>query len=152
MKTLQKYQIILILIILISLLIGDEKPAVAGGLIDIFWSIVYQIGDFLGKTSIGGITETIGDSFLRLFGADLTSYVRPDYRGSLTGTMSEPITWSASIPGKDQPFVCKVSEPRMIRDSTSLRWDFDELTKKYLATCQQQATEVMIKASKTFQL
>lgn len=152
MKILHKYKIILIFLVSISLLVATEKSSEAGGLIDIFWSAIYRVGDLISRTSVGLILETIGDSFLRLFGAEIAGYVRSDYWGALTGTLSEPVSWSVSMPGKNQPFLCQVLEPRMVRNSTSLPWRFDEPTKKYLDTCGQQAINILTKPSKNIEL
>lgn len=134
----------------VPLLIMTESSAEAGSFIDLFYSIVYRIGDLMGKTSVGRIITAMGDNFLGLFGVELTRYTIPDYWGALTGTLSKPISWSVSIPGKNQPFMCQIFEPRMMRNSTSLPWVFDDQTKNYLDTCGRKATELLARATENF--
>lgn len=149
MAVIHKIQSIFLLCLALTLLLLFPQQYATAGAVDAFWSVVYWVGNSLSTTSVGQFVEKGFDGFLGLFGVHLTAHVTPDYWGSLTGTLSKQIGSSFNIPNGPS-LECKVLEPRMRRETTSLPWSFDDSTKDYLESCYDQARKIAVKSLRRF--
>ncbi|NJM69264.1 MAG: hypothetical protein HC862_02990 [Scytonema sp. RU_4_4] len=134
MKTLNKKVVIFCFcstFLLISLVIGG-KPAVAS-VGEIFWNVIYWIGDSLAKTSVGQFIEKGFNAIFSFFDIHFGKHIAPDYWGALTGSYSSDMGFKVNIDGVD--YSCNLPNPRMHRDSVDSPWQLDSFEETFLRDC-----------------